>query len=391
MRYWLLFAMFWMISSYARTVAQDPIRPFVHQQGLQILDAQNRPLKLRSVAVAPWIHWEAYLLGGSLLNKQSHVIDKFEKLLGKPEADRHVAHLMQLLITEQDVQQIAADGFNCVRVPINYRYFQTPNSSGWALLDQFVGWCQKYRIYVIVDMHDAPGGQSMLPTADPESPSLWHSEERKAATVDLWARLAEHYKNCPIIAGYDILNEPQADSAQHLVALQKRIISAIRAVDPNHMIIIEGLKMASDFSFYDAPLCENMIYSFHMYTWFGDNRARALGQYGRFAHAQNVPMWVGEYGENKLPMIDSTLAMFAAQDYIVGWSYWPWKRCEATYPCVNIIETPPLWKHVMKWVANPLANPKPRQEQVETAFAQFEQCVTHPNPNLDLIAVMRRH
>ena len=388
----LLLSLFFLLSLLSPANGQPGVNPMVHQQGFLVVDGQNRPLRLRSVGAAPWLHWEGYLLGSSLLTKQSHIIDRLEKLLGQQDTAQAVEQITDALLTEDDVRQMAADGFNCVRVPLNYRCFEPPNATGFARLDNLIGWCSKYHVYVVLDLHDAPGGQSILPTADPQGPLLFQSLERQNQTVELWHRLAERYKNSAVIAGYDILNEPSPKNAQQLIALYQRIIDAIRSVDPNHMIIVEGVKMASDFEPFTHPLCNNMAYSFHIYTWFGDNRRKKLSEYAEVAHSQKVPMWVGEYGENKLPMIDSTLQMFAQQDYIAGWSFWPWKRCKATYPDINIIDAPPSWRELMTWVARPLKR-QPTRGQTLTAISDFERSasITNTQPNQALIDILRRY
>ncbi len=374
----------------------------VHQKGLEIVDGQGKKIILRSVNLAPWLHFEGYLLGGSLLNKSSHIIQSLEILLGKSEADRMIQELRQALVTKEDIAQIAADKFNCVRVPINCRLFDGAGAPGWAMLDQLAEWCKEYNIYMIIDLHAAAGGQSMLPTADPEVPNLWKDKTKQEATVELWHRIAEHFKNNTVVAGYDILNEPLIDDSDKLIDLYKRIIKAIRSVDENHMLVVEGMKLASDFTAFSKalatsqdnikagadimpftkPLDRNMVYCFHMYTWFGDNRQKKLALYGRIAHEQKVPMWVGEFGENNYEMIDSTVKMLASEDYIAGSSFWTWKRATAKYPNINVIEIPPAWKTTMDWIANPF-HKKPTKEEGVEGFKQLLKAVSIENTEHD--------
>jgi endoglucanase len=366
--------------------------PMVHQQGMDIVDGSGAKVRLRSVNLAPWLHWEGYLLGGSLLNKQTHVVDKLEQLLGKPDADRLISDLRQTLVTKEDIQQIAADGFNCVRVPVNCRQLDTDSAIGWTLLDKLADWCNEYHVYMVIDLHAAPGGQSALPTADPDIQHLWQSKPKQEETVQLWRRIAQHFKSNAMVAGYDLLNEPQPDDPYKLIELDKRIIKAIRSVDPEHMVIIEGIKLASDFSPFEKPLDRNMAYSFHMYTWFGDDRAKRLAVYGGVAHTQKVPMWVGEFGENSYQMIDSTLKMFAASDCVVGWSIWTWKRAAAKYPNLNVIEIPPGWKAVMDWVGNPF-HKKPTQQEGISAMEEFIKAaaIQHVVADKQLTEMLQRY
>lgn len=70
--------------------------------------------------------------------------------------------------------------------------------------------CADNKIYLILDLHAAPGGQSANNISDynPTYLSLWESDNNKTMTIDLWKKLAERYKNETWIGGYDILNEP---------------------------------------------------------------------------------------------------------------------------------------------------------------------------------------
>src|SRR3546814_8856147 len=85
---------------------------------------------------------------------------------------------------------------------------------GFARIDALIDWARANQIYVILDLHAAPGGQGTdLPNADrdPDAPSLWDSAENQRRTVALWRKLAARYADEPWVGGYDILNEPNWD------------------------------------------------------------------------------------------------------------------------------------------------------------------------------------
>jgi hypothetical protein len=111
--------------------------------------------------------------------------------------------------------------------------------------------------------------------------------------------------------------------ASDIVRLDRRIASAIRSVDPNHMPVVEGPDYARDFSMFPSVLDPNQIYSFHMYTWFGDDRAWRFRGYAKVAAAQAVPMWCGEFGENTLDVLADTVHLFDEQSPpLAAWSFW---------------------------------------------------------------------
>ncbi len=282
-----------------------------------------------------------------------------------------------------------------MRVPVNFRQIDGAAAPGWAMLDQLAQWCSEDHIYMIIDLHAAPGGQSNLSTADPEGPGLWKSKPMQDATVEMWRRIASHFKNNTTVAGYDLLNEPQSDDPYYVFELYKRIIKEVRTVDENHMVIVEGLKLASDFTPFYKPIDRNMVYSFHMYTWFGDDRQKRLAVYGGIAHEQKVPMWVGEFGENTYDMIDSTVKMFSSSDFIVGCSFWTWKRALSKYPNLNVIQVPPSWKATMDWIGNPF-HKRPTQEEGVEGLQQFIKAVAIKNcvadkKMTDIPATVLRH
>src|SRR6185437_15341449 len=114
-------------------------------------------------------------------------------------------------------------GFNSVRLPMHYALYTLPVDQepvagqdtwlekGFALTDSLLNWCRADHIYLILDMHAAPGGQGNdLPIADrdPSKPSLWQSPADRAKMLALWRKLAGRYANQPWIGGYDIINEP---------------------------------------------------------------------------------------------------------------------------------------------------------------------------------------
>src|SRR6185369_16733231 len=133
-----------------------------------------------------------------------------------------------------------------------------------------------YGIYVILDMHGAPGGQTGQNIDDSanDQPELFQQQKYQDRLVDLWVSLAKRYKDEPTVAGYDLLNEPlpertgAAAKYKHLVEpLYQRITKAIRAVDAKHMIILEGVDWANDWSIFTGPFDANLVYQFHYYCW----------------------------------------------------------------------------------------------------------------------------
>lgn len=313
--------------------------PMVHQVGRIIVDPAGNPLKLRGVLLEGWLQWNGTLWGTGL-NSETHIVNRLEQLVGEEQTQLFRKAVYDNFITERDIEMIAALNLNVVRVPINHHVLEdaaatpTYDAIGWQYLDKLIEWCTRHGVYVVIDLHSAPGGQSIHFVADPEDEKLWQSAEKQARTVTLWRMIAARYQDEPMIAGYDLLNEPGYQKPADLLDLYIQIITAIREVDPYHMVIIEGNAAASDFSIFSQPLSTNQAYSFHTYNFLSNEideaqmqQVRALGE------MQNVPLWNGEFGAHNKEWIMQTVAQFEEEsNHVSGWILWPWKRVPEANP-----------------------------------------------------------
>ena len=147
---------------------------------------------------------------------------------------------------ETEYAAIEEMGLNLVRFYLHYLTFEDDGSpyvykeSGWEWLDRNVDWADKHGIYLILNIHVPQGGfQSMG-----EGYDLWEKEELQNRFVAMWKAVAERYRDEPVIAAYDILNEPTVPSGMDVGAwksLALRTLEAIREVDENHIVVIEPL------------------------------------------------------------------------------------------------------------------------------------------------------
>jgi len=370
--------------------SQARVNPMLHQSGLRIVDGAGRPVKLRGVNLAGWLQWEGFLFGKGIFTSYSKIIGKLELLVGPEETARFREEIFRSFITEADVRKISELGFNTVRILVNKHALE--DQTGWNVLDDALSWCEKYHVYAVIDFHAVPGGQSRLPTSDPDGGELlWHSEDNQASTAAIWKKIASRYSGRKIVAAYDLINEPVPPTGPELVNIYERIIRAIREVDPNHMVFLEGGKMAKEFSMFTKPLCDNQAYSFHMYTWFGDNREKLLNSYRALAGQQHVPLWCGEFGENTYEMTGSTVGMFEASPEIAGWTYFPWKRAPTKYPGLVTFEVPEDWRKVMTWITAPLFN-RPTRGRAREGMQEFTQAVRLERGSLDqrMVSILTR-
>ncbi len=370
-----------------------PDNPMVHQAGTAIVDGSGRPLRLRGVNLGGWLHWEGWDFSKGSDISENKIDAGLADLVGQAAVDRFHAGMYENFITEADIQAIAGYGLNSIRLPINYALLEDDahpyayKESGWQRIDRALEWCEKNGIYVVLDLHAAPGGQSGLPPSNPSpgEPKLWLSEENVKRTVALWQAIANRYKDRTIVAGYDLLNEPMPPKENQLVGFYQWVVPAIRKVDPYHMLILEGTAFSGDFSMFSGPLSQNQVYGFHMYSWFGDNRQKKLDEYREISRSHRVPLWVGEFGDNTYEMIASTVAMYEdpASAVAGGWSFWTWKKVPGKWPALAAITVPARWQAIFDWINNPKKNPQPTVEDALKGMDDFLQAVRYENIRVD--------
>jgi endoglucanase len=354
---------------------------FLRTRGQDMVDESGRKVLLQGVGLGNWLLPEGYMWRfGGRADRPRRIEKVVSDLIGPENAARFWSAFRQNYITEADIARIAELGFNSVRPALNARLFLTEGEDaayveeGFQLLDHLVDWCGKHDLYVIIDMHGAPGGQTGQNIDDSanDQPELFMDKKNQDRLVDLWVKIASRYQDKPAVAGYDLLNEPlpQRTGAapkykDQLEPLYKRITAAIRAVDKRHMITLEGCDWANDWSVFSTPFDNNLFYQFHYYCW---DRPSKLNDITRFLDQRrrlDAPVWVGETGEKDNAIYWATTQYFEAHN--IGWSFWPWKKMETTNTPYSI-RTPDGWDAIRTYTRN---GTKPSAEAAQKAFDQL--------------------
>lgn len=327
---------------------------FVHTRGPDLLDGGGKPLMLRGINLGNWFEPEGYMFHFDDGPQSPREIEALTKeLLGPEKSEAFWKQWRESYISQADIDRIREMGFNSVRVPIHWKFFDSDNSEGFRLLDRLVEWARKDGVYIILDMHCAPGGQTGTNIDDSWGyPWLYSDAEAQARTIAVWQRIAKHYANDPMVLGYDLLNEPIPHYPQlqrynrDLEPLYRRISAAIREVDGNHVLILGGAQWDSNFRVFGPPFDANAMYTFHKYWTATD--ASVIREYLDFRDKYHVPIWLGESGENK----DEWIAAFVKtlEDNHVGWCFWPYKKMDATSSVVTFVR-PEHWDAVVKLAA----------------------------------------
>jgi aryl-phospho-beta-D-glucosidase BglC (GH1 family) len=314
---------------------------FFSTSGKNIVAPDGKPFIIRGTNLGNWLVPEGYMFKFKKVNSPRLINEALAEILGPEETTKFWKAYQDTYITEGDIHLIKASGMNCIRIPFNYRLFTSENYCGqnnpyrgFELLDRVINWCKKEGLYVILDMHCAPGGQTGDNIDDGYGyPFLFKSKAMQNLTASIWKRIATHYKDDSIILGYDLLNEPiatyfKADEFNpSLEPVYKQITEAIRTVDKNHIIILGGAQWDSNFKPFGQPFDSKLVYQFHKY-WTKTTGKEVIQDYIDFRDKYNVPIYCGETGENK----DEWCEAFrkTLEDNNIGWQYWPYKKMDNT-------------------------------------------------------------
>ncbi|MBN2486717.1 MAG: carbohydrate-binding protein [Bacteroidales bacterium] len=315
---------------------------YLHTEGKYIYDGNGQEVILRGIGTGNWMLQEGYMMKTSgVANTQHEFRARLIETIGEAKTDSFYSVWLQNHMTRTDVDSMKAWGFNSIRVAMHYLWFTPPIEeepvpgeitwieTGFTMIDSLLKWCSDNEMYLILDMHGTPGGQgkdAAISDYDPDKPSLWESQDNKDKLVALWQKLAERYSDEPWIGGYDMINEPNwtftEANNKPLWDLYKDITAAIREVDTNHIIILEGNWFANDYSGLPTLWDENLVLSFHKYWTYNDENS--LNWMINLQNQRNVPLWLGETGENSNTWFTNLIAL--AEKNHIGWSWWPVKK-----------------------------------------------------------------
>ncbi len=364
---------------------------FVHTQGKNIIGTDGKPFLLKGTNLGNWLVPEGYMFKLKMTNSPRLIHQTISEMIGPEEAAAFWKRFLDNYITQADISYLKSIGVNSVRVPFNYRLFTNEDylgsndaSRGFRLLDNVIAWCKKEGIYVILDMHCAPGGQTGDNIDDGYGyPFLFQSETARKLTVDVWTKIAKRYSKETTVIGYDLLNEPVAHyfdvaALNPLVEpFYKILTQAIRAVDKNHILFLGGVQWNTNFKIFGAPFDSNVVYSFHKY---GDQpNLGSIQRFIDFGEKYNVPLHAGETGENTDEWVGTFRKLL--DEHNISWHFWPYKKMDSPKNILSI-KVPAGYDSVIHYAETPrpafkdirTLAPSNRQQIKETLELYLENC-----------------
>jgi hypothetical protein len=362
--------------------AQSQSAPLLRAEGPKIVDAQKHEVLLQGMNLGGWLLQEGYMMKPGYGGTQGSVKKVlYQAGLSDAAVEKFYQQWRDNFITKADIDFIAQQGFNCIRLPLHYDLFLTPAQRAvrngvirgtvpytdyvtklkeWQqkgelfqapqqleairLIDKTLGWCAANKLYVVLDLHAAPGAQGTdTNIADALQPNdFWQEPIYQDITNGLWATLAKRYKNDGRIAMYDLVNEPNnvpgGNAAIH--TMFERLINTVRAQGDQHLLLLEGNGFGNNYNQLERKTFshpENLVYNAHRYnlekyplsndlgaTNPDANQLGTIGNLLAFRTAQDVPVWIGETGENTPQWMGEAARNLAGVG--IGWCHWTYKR-----------------------------------------------------------------
>jgi len=359
---------------------------FIKTKGRLLLDEAGNSMLLKGTNLGNWLVPEGYMFKMEQVNSPRKIDELLYELVGPDSLQAFWNGFLNNYITLDDIKYLKNIGCNHIRLPFHYKLFTDElymgeRNAGFKYFDRLIEWCREEKLYVLLDMHCAPGGQTGDNIDDSYGyPYLLKSKSSQDLMTEIWVKIARKYQNEPIIIGYDIVNEPIAhyfndelETLNHeLFLLYKRIVKEIRVVDKAHAIFLNGSVWSTNFDVFEEIIDNNIVYEFHKY-WF-DVKQEEIQLYLDFSEKHQVPIYIGETGENTDEWVEDFRVLLDKND--VNWAFWPYKKMNNTRGIMNFDE-PENWKLITTYAQSDrssyknMRNNRPDTQKVQLALNEF--------------------
>lgn len=367
-----------------------------------VLYRGSEPIIVRGMGLGGWLLPEGYMWKFyTKCDRPRRMEALITELCGSEYAESFWERYYNTYITEEDIAWIAEQGLNSVRLAMNARHLYDMDADGNVAfnadtlrhVDDCLRWCKQHGLYLFLDMHGAPGGQTGQNIDDSEKdiPELFTDEKNQDALVEMWRLLATRYRDESAVGGYDLINEPLPKwNSQYnhlLLPLYRRLISVIREVDQKHVIILEGAHWATDFSVFDdftkEEAADNIVLQFHKY--WSDPDEESIAQFAEVGKRLNAPLWMGEGGENNLQWYTYVFPMYERLG--IGWCFWSYKKMEVSNSPVTFAQ-PAKWNRIIAYLDG---GERPDPASAREIFDDFLDCVANGEYHPEIVnALLRR-
>lgn len=386
----------------------DPDNPCLHASGKWILDGEGNRFTIRGIGLGNYMLLEPYMIG--IINSEqtprsdTHqaIVRSFTELAGEDNVAVFMNAYLNNYFTEDDVVFLKEIGFNAVRMSLHHYLFigrEGNNNNliekGFEFVERVLGWCEKHGMYLILDMHCAPGGQSedTPSVSDAYGPGLFEGDVKGTAAeyqkkyAVLWAELARRFGHSRWIGGYDLTNEInykawETVGQQKVKQLYGQLTDSIRKHDKQHIIFVQGNFYGNDYTGLTPPWDNNMVYCFHHY--WSPNTSGAIQKALNIRNQHNVPVWMGESGENSNVWFTDAIELL--ENNGIGWAWWSYKKMNDISGILSVPK-PAQWDRILVYLKSSNNSSTLRKEQAKNILMEFAENtkLTNAKQNTDVI------
>lgn len=316
---------------------------FLITDGTDIVNKKGEKVVLKGVNLGGWLIQEDWLCPYEEVSDHYEMLETLIDRFGVKKAYELMNTYEDSFITEYDLDLIKEMGFNCVRVPFWYRNFYY-DDNGTKILDKNGKWdlsrlewivskCSERCIYVVLDMHGAPGFQSDAPhSGKGDSCCLYEQtvegERYRELTDELWTEIALRFKGNSAVAMYDLLNEPMCDvdcgelrRRINNEYIYTRLYDTVRNADSEHIITMEAIWTGFALPQAWAKGWKNVVYQVHFYN-NSDFIFAFFLLLTRVLHP-TVPLMMGEFYPHQKTTWEGCFKSLKKYDY--SWFLWTYK------------------------------------------------------------------
>ncbi len=349
--------------------------------GTKLINGNGETVQLKGVNLGGWLvfeEWFCPIYDNKDTEPKASGTEIYDILLSRfseKQVDELIDTYQKNWITEYDLDYLKEIGINCVRVPFWYRNLQNSDGSykktangeiDFERLDWITDECGKRGIYVILDLHGAPGFQNAAHHSGANNNCMLfdetdEGEAYRKATEDLWVKVAEHFKGNVAVAGYDLLNEPYCDmqldskAYDNINKMYDRLYNAVREIDTSIVLIMEGIWRLNNLPNPQDMGWENVMYETHFYDYSATAVSGNIDHLKQYSSLYNVPVYVGEFESGEYEEY-AIKGYYEAGASITTWTYkgigtekqW-FLRCNKSYSSVANIKVDSFEDILKKW------------------------------------------